>query len=155
MPLINIKNDKIGIGKIPNTTSSLEIEESWKVSGFFPIGSLYFNINNINPSIYFGGTWIRWGQGRVLIGVDENDSDFYEAELEGGASTHTLTSEEMPQHDHLMRRYENSVASGSTDLPLSYTTSGRTAYKSNTIGGGLAHNNLMPFATCYIWKRTA
>ncbi|MGX8835555.1 phage baseplate protein [Amedibacillus sp. YH-ame6] len=34
-------------------------------------------LSTFNPNkIYFGTTWVRHSQGRVLVGVDENDPDF-------------------------------------------------------------------------------
>jgi len=153
MPTFNIKNDKVAIGENASISASLKINENWKVSGYFPVGSLYFNINNINPSNYFGGTWERYAKGRVLVGVDENDSDFQTEGQTGGESTHTLTATEMVSHRHQLRQIQDSVASGSIAMILQ--GSGTIGFESDSVGGGQPHNNLMPFATCYIWKRTA
>ncbi len=42
------------------------------------IGSLYFNTsNNANPSMILGfGTWVRYAQGRALVGIQSSDADF-------------------------------------------------------------------------------
>lgn len=123
---------------------------------YFPIGSIYLSINNINPSKWFDGTWELIAQGRTLVGVDTNDSDFNEPKKTGGAKTHTLSVDEMPAHQH---NQNGSVAnsSGYSNMSLagnSYT-GGETGHKTSKVGGGQAHNNLQPYFTCYIWCRTA
>lgn len=67
----------------------------------YPVGSIYMAVNNVNPSVLFGGTWVAWGSGRVPVGVDTTDSDFNTVEAVGGEKTHTLTVEEMPTHTHI------------------------------------------------------
>ena len=54
----------------------------------YPIGSIYLSVNNINPSEYFGGTWVSWGSGRVPVGVNSSDSSFNTVEKTGGSKTH-------------------------------------------------------------------
>lgn len=34
----------------------------------FPVGAVYITYNNNNPGNFLGGTWVQFGQGRVLIG---------------------------------------------------------------------------------------
>ncbi len=130
------------------------INENWKVTGIYPVGSLYLSINSTNPSIYFGGTWERFANGRVLLGVNEFDSDgdLSAAELTGGEKEHTLTVEEMPSHTHGLSYSSQNRGNGSLGRP---SGSSGSAYISESIGGSLPHNNLMPYATCYIWKRIA
>ena len=82
----------------------------------YPIGSIYLSVNNINPSEYFGGTWVSWGSGRVPVGVS-SDTNFNTVEKTGGSSTHShtisvankaaftsgstaLTVSQMPSHNH-------------------------------------------------------
>jgi len=68
----------------------------------YPVGSLYFNANDgTNPSILLGfGNWEKFGKGKVPVGHDPDDTDFYTAEETGGAKTHTLTEAEIPSHSH-------------------------------------------------------
>lgn len=53
-----------------------------------PIGSIFMSIDDTDPAISLGyGTWLRFAQGRMLIGVDDNDSDFNSAGDIGGFKT--------------------------------------------------------------------
>jgi len=50
----------------------------------YPIGSVYISVINKCPSELFGGIWERICEGKTLIGVDENDTDFNSPEKVGG-----------------------------------------------------------------------
>lgn len=111
------------------------------------------SVSPTNPSTLFGGTWVAWGSGRVPVGVNTSDSNFNTVEKTGGESTHTLTINEIPSHNHFTGIWHRSGGSTAYYAP---TTGNMTAQMgtSNT-GGGYAHNNLQPYITCYMWKRTA
>lgn len=128
----------------------------------YPVGSIYISTSSENPGNIYGGTWEEYAKGRTLVGVDSSDSDFSIVEKLGGEKTHTLTIDEMPSHNHTLTTY--SVNSGTVDATaphLIYKDYTNTAYKSegyywmSNAGGSQAHNNLQPYITTYIWKRTA
>jgi hypothetical protein len=55
-----------------------------------PVGGIHLSVSNTDPAVGFGyGVWSRIGGGRVLIGVQEADPDFEDAELTGGAKAVT------------------------------------------------------------------
>lgn len=65
------------------------------------IGKVIIDIANINPATYLGfGTWELFGQGKCLVGVDVNDTDFNTILKTGGEKKHTLTVSETPSHTH-------------------------------------------------------
>ena len=122
----------------------------------YPVGSIYMSVNNVNPSTFFGGTWVAWGSGRVPVGVNASDSNFNTVEKTGGESTHTLTTNEMPNHSHLYPYYNQHMATTPTGGGDWYTDNGRqNDANTSAVGGGQPHNNLQPYITCYMWKRTA
>lgn len=164
----------------------------------YPIGSIYMSVNDTNPATFLGGTWERWGQGRVPVGVDENDTIFEEAGKEGGEQKHRLTIDEMPNHRHIGQYTETrtytthaqtptdppsqaiEVYQGTREVEVQYNvvkdnvsttafyTSGSgpindifysekvtSTYGVADDGGDIPHNNLQPYITCYMWKRTA
>ena len=124
----------------------------------YPVGSVYMTfskeVTEITLKANFGGTWERTANGRVLVGVDDKDEDFKEGITNKGKKIHTLTVTEMPAHSHYMTKslQEDGVmhrmyGAGDTWVGLSNIT--------KSSGGGGSHNNLQPYMTCYIWKRTA
>ena len=149
----------------------------------YPVGSIYMSIKDVDPSTFLGGTWERWGQGRVPVGVDVDasdppDTDFATAGKEGGEKQHTLTTSETPTHTHdISVKPDRSGYGGSiyitTEqgsyvkyLPTANSTNNRIGLEAglgspnsvvlmSNIGGDKPHNNLQPYITCYMWKRTA
>lgn len=51
---------------------------------FYPVGSIYESVKSDNPSTFMGGTWVRFGNGRVTIGLDESEAYYNTPEKEGG-----------------------------------------------------------------------
>lgn len=122
----------------------------------YPVGSIYMSVNSTNPSMFLGGTWEAWGSGKVPVGVDSLDNDFSEVEKSGGEKTHKLTIDEMPSHIH---SFQATPSSDMGDQPYKIlssvdATGASTVRVTNASGGGKPHNNLQPYITCYMWKRT-
>lgn len=181
----------------------------------YPVGAVFMSTVNTNPGTYLGGTWERWGSGRVPVGVDSSDSDLNSAGKTGGEKTHTLSTAEMPSHSHAKgtlatssagahehnvsgtaasagththKGWNRNVYSGGGNHAALVTTgtssssatqkdvassagahehsvSGTAASAGNhshtisgstaSAGSGNAHNNMPPYITCYMWRRTA
>lgn len=121
----------------------------------YPIGSIYMSINNVSPATFLGGTWEAL-QDRFLIGAG-ND---YAVNSTGGSTTHTLTIDEIPSHNHTIA--ERLVvwdtpnltalnnASYSGPMKLREANNGLT----NNTGSGQAHSIMNPYLAVYMWKRT-
>lgn len=67
-----------------------------------PVGSIYQSVVNADPGLLFGGTWQRYGKGRVAVGLNTADTDFSAAGKTGGAKTVPLTAAQMPAHKHTL-----------------------------------------------------
>ena len=120
------------------------------VDKIYPVGSIYMSVNSTNPGTLFGGTWQRI-EGRFLLGA----SSTYGAGSTGGEASHTLTVNEIPPHNH--NTPMNSVDAFNKNSTIVGTT-GYGIYQWNpggTTGGGASHNNMPPYLSVYIWKRTA
>jgi microcystin-dependent protein len=72
----------------------------WLANLIFPVGSIRMTVSAADESAFLGGTWMRWGTGRVPVGVNTSDSNFNSVEKTGGSSTHALSAAEMPSHNH-------------------------------------------------------
>lgn len=115
----------------------------------YPVGSIYISVNSTNPSVYFGGSWEQI-KDRFLLAC----GDTYNNGIFGGEAKHKLTVNEMPSHTHkyLLSYGGNDPASG---FNYGNTMAGLfDAAFSKSAGGSQAHNNMPPYFTVYIWKRT-
>jgi microcystin-dependent protein len=82
---------EIDAGPVTGSVTALDV---------MPIGFIYMSVLPTSPQSFFGGTWTRIGQGRVLVGQDSTQTEFDTAEETGGEKTHTITSGELPAHTH-------------------------------------------------------
>ena len=145
------------------------IGSNFVLDNVYPVGSIYMNVNSTNPGTLFGGTWEQI-QGRFLLGM----SSSYPAGSSGGESTHTLTESEMPSHNHKFAAIAGSDGNAFSDFPQqAQINAAGTAYPSHPafpkgadwssyggitiepVGGSQPHNNMPPYLSVYIWKRTA
>lgn len=122
------------------------------------VGDIIFSTSDENPSTIYGGTWVAWGKGQVPVGVDTSDSDFNTVEKTGGEKEHTLTVDEMPSHTHAQYVTSDNVSGGG--IRVDYTKDGTSlpylqGINTGSSGGNQPHNNIQPYITCYMWKRTA
>lgn len=118
------------------------------------VGDIIFSTSDENPSTIYGGTWVAWGKGQVPVGVDTSDSDFNTVEKTGGEKEHTLTVGEMPSHKHDFGQQFATTSNLSGEYGYYMIAGTQTDVIKNT-GGNQPHNNLQPYITCYMWKRTA
>lgn len=128
----------------------------------YPVGSIYMSANNVSPATFLGGTWEQI-KDRFLLSA----GDTHSAGSTGGEATHTLNVNEIPSHTHIQNAHNHEIEyAGTSGTGYGFVdsgkarssgmkyTSGTTATNQNT-GGGQAHNNMPPYLTVYMWKRTA
>ena len=118
----------------------------------YPVGSIYFNAAvATNPATLLGfGTWAAYGGGRVMVGVHSSGT-FDGLNETGGAETHTLSTAELPSHTHTYGKSTTSEAMSIDDIG---GLRGAATANTGATGGGDAHNNIQPYITVYMWKRT-
>ena len=137
------------------------------------------SVNAVDPKLLFGGTWEQL-KDKFLLGAGST----YANGSTGGASTHSLTTSEMPSHRHGLSSCNEgewkddydwvkplgntasggAKASGAVAEMCIYTGMGQryvTAYGAakdgyimEAVGGGIAHNNMPPYLVVNMWKRT-
>ena len=123
----------------------------------YPVGSIYINAAvATNPGTLLGfGTWVAFGAGRVMVGIDASQTEFDTLEETGGAKTHTLTIDEMPSHNHNNPKgCKPPTNSNDVDITGGNGTTITDNIVTDNTGGGQAHNNLQPYIVVYMWKRT-
>jgi len=74
----------------------------------FPVSSIFISVVSTNPATLLGyGTWTAFGTGRMMVGLDLNDSDYNTAEQTGGAKTHTQTVAEIATHTPVINAHNH------------------------------------------------
>ena len=144
----------------------------------YPVGSIYMTTEkDVNPSTFLGGTWERWGQGRVPVGVDANDADFATVEKVGGIKSdsfnhnhRTISAVDDEAYYYLRSKSIRTPSSGGdiisvASFELTNIEGGSGPDNWNNITTGRAPvqggnpsttvTTLQPYITCFMWKRTA
>ena len=99
-------------------------------------------------------------RGRIPVGLDSTDGDFDTLGEEGGEKNHTLSTDEMPSHNHTQSSHAHTIKFGGTTPGTSLAIGvGRGSYVGDaydygvvpiapaiqSTGGGSAHNNVQPY----------
>jgi hypothetical protein len=127
----------------------------------YPVGAIFTTVTAYADSAAVvsaigGTTWVAFGAGKVLIGLDSGDTDFDTIEETGGSKTHTLTTSEMPAHSHTVAGGARNFSTQGTGGSGAGDEGGFTYYAAtDNTGGGSAHTIVQPYITVYMWKRTA
>ena len=146
----------------------------------FPIGSIYLSVENVNPSRYFGGTWVQISGG-FIYGVQNSISNSsITGTSTGGPSNnktgnssksstdgHTLTIAEIPSHSHVLWMAWEAGRSWGGNWTYNADKSGGSHVTNATGGDGAhshgmahthslnSHTHAIPYFGVFVWKRTA
>jgi hypothetical protein len=116
---------------------------------YYPIGSIYISVNDINPSEYFGGTWEQITDDAYLKIVSSNAGS-----LGGTSSDHKIPISSMPSHSHWYTEYNGNLTT-TDQVAGNGVVSTRNPHTESTsdTGGGQAYYPY--YLGIYVWKRTA
>lgn len=161
-----ITNDRTNAPSIHSVREA--VNNNWLT--IYPVGSIYMNVNNVDPSLLFGGTWTQIKDKFLL-----SSGDIYNNGATGGTSehnytpsgtvgNHTLTLAEMPAHDHGIKAGIGNVTTGTAEvlIPTNVYSGGFI----NGVGDSQPHNhgfsgvatkfdNMPPYLAVNVWVRTA
>lgn len=128
-----------------------------------PVGSLYLDTVDRNPSDLFGGTWVEYAQGRALVGAGSYTDTAgtimdFEPNQSFGFWQATLTEKNLPAHTHNIATAANGVAEAGTIIQRGYQAS--TSVKQvTTVAAGYTDPTpidiIQPSVAVYVWLRTA
>ena len=102
---------------------------SLSLDKIYPVGSIYISTNITTASDIskkFGGTWEAYGTGKTLVGVDTSNTNFNAVSKTGGSSTTTLTTSNLPSHNHSIPALSGTAAATGSGYSIGYTSSSRT-----------------------------
>ena len=166
----------------PALATGITAAEVWNLikaealNSTYPIGAIYTAITSGSPQAVFGGTWVSFGQGRVLVGHDDSsvpDSDFVASSTDGSSvlvggakTTDVAVSTTVPRDGWGNEQSGNAMAepntagrlitgdgsteSGETMESLAHASGDRTFTSATS-----AVSTLQPYVVVYMWKRTA
>ena len=143
------------------------------MTAIYPVGHVYTSVVSTNPASLLAGmsgtTWVAFGSGKTLVGLDSSDSSFNQIEETGGSKTDnttsgstTLTIAQMPSHTHTLTPViQSSIATDGEPNRVSGGTANNGNVTASPTGGGGGHTHtnshsiLQPYIVVYFWKRTA
>lgn len=179
---ISVSDNTLTVYKGDGSATNLDIISFDQI---YPIGAIYMSIVSTNPATLFKiGNWEALPAGRVLLAQGTSTWGVnYSAGSTGGEDKHTLTVSESAPHNHTgnattsgsththaltMRASHGKSGNGGVprfgdgDIWSDYKTQNLSAAGEhshaitiNNSGGGQAHNNMQPYLSVYMWKRTS
>jgi hypothetical protein len=153
-----------------STTAYTDAAIAAAKQALYPVGSIYINAGvTTNPATLLGfGTWVAFGAGRVMVGLNGSDSLFDTLEETGGSKdaivvshTHSITD---PGHNHsvvIQTESTDDIDYFNTGVPYlsnrSTTTTGTATTGITIASAGVSgtNANLQPYIAVAMWKRTA
>lgn len=159
-PLVNNATDAdLWGGQLNSNWDDLdtELKSIEDTAGRLPVGSVYMNASDsTNPATLLGyGTWTALGVDRVLIGHGST----YTAGGTGGSNTQTLSTSNMPSHDHTFSKGVGGWSGlAANSSPMTSDLFSNTTYTNNLInnsGSGSSFSIVQAYEVVYMWKRTA
>lgn len=179
---ISVSDNTLTVYKGDGSATNLDIISFDQI---YPIGAIYISTVSTNPAILFKiGNWEALPAGRVLLAQGTSTWGVnYSAGSTGGEDKHTLTVSESASHNHTgsattsgsthihaLTMQASHGKSGNGGVPRFSDGDMWSAYKTqnlsaagehshaitiNNSGGGQAHNNMQPYLSVYMWKRTS
>lgn len=161
--------------KLQYYTTKLKLEMQKKINSALPLGSIipfagskapdtylfcdgsevsrteYADLFNIIGTMYGegdGSTTFNLPnmKGRIPVGSNPSDNDFKTLGKMIGEKTHTLTTDEMPAHNHTFdyNNWDLGYTSGSNPMTCTNITGNLNIKSTKNTGGSQAHNNIQP-----------
>jgi len=129
----------------------------------YPIDSIVYRHDTVNPGTYLPGVWASVGAGRFVVGTGLLDSTTYLAGTTGGDLNRRvfLTEAQGPTHNHgptVANTFVVYDGEGGQLLPTGDGGTANTRASASTTanaGDGDAHENRPPWLVLTVWRRTS
>lgn len=167
---LHVLDNAVGaaIGKYCETPGMFQLPDDWttnvnagKLGGLtlaelldrvFPVGRIFFTMDDTNPASLYGGTWELIAQGTFLMAAGISNP----VGSTGGEARVSLTEDEIPLHYHEINARSGATSLGAWGVAAMPSNTGTAAtFNSGYAGGGQSHENLPPYLAVYMWRRTA
>ena len=115
----------------------------------YPVGAVYVSWSSTSPASLFGGTWTP---------ITGRFPYFNAGTGTGGSNTTSLSSGNMPSHNHAVATgLENNGTGANVGVAILYNIhhGGAGTLYTNSTGSGSSFNNMPSYQTLYAWRRTA
>ena len=132
----------------------------------YPVNSIYISTNSTSPASLYGGSWERYGTGRVLVSADDSDTDFTAGKTGGkknydvARDTDLAVSIAIDSNALVLFNTRGDVHSAAAfHVGGSMPTGHPIDWNDKSIRSGQKVHGTMttvqPYVAVYIWRRTA
>lgn len=132
----------------------------------YPVNSIYISTNSTSPASLYGGSWERYGTGRVLVSADDSDTDFTAGKTGGkknydaAKDTNLSVSIAIDSNSLMLFNSRGEVHEASAfAVGASMLTSHAINWNDTSVRKGQKvhgiHSAVQPYVAVYIWRRTA
>lgn len=143
------------------TTATSALEKSISVESqlnniyneLYPINTIVIKNDNNDYSNWLNFKWNKISQGKVLVGIEESDSDFDSIGKTGGEKKHTMTINELVEHTHVTEFQGNYGQADSFYGVASNTGIDGENVRTKTTGGSQPFNIMQPYQVVAYWVR--
>lgn len=135
--------------------------EQYRLLTEIAIGDLYLTtVQSRDPATFLGyGTWVRFGEGRVMLGFSTTDPTFDTALATGGSKTATIDRGYLPAEginiNIPVRTGGGGTPTTTPALDRNQTDSGTATLTTENLGSGNPLPILNPYIVVCFWLRTA
>lgn len=113
---------------------------------YYPVGSIYMSVNNVNPTNFFGGTWEQI-KDRFLLACGST----YSAGSTGGSANKLISQDNLPERTMARLLVSNKNGCGCNNGVNGWAN---ICLADAGVINSQPFNIMPPYLAVYVWKRT-
>lgn len=117
--------------QILDLEKKVETNENTRLDKTYPVGTIFKTTTYSTTSQLanaMGGKWEVYGSGKTLVGINTSDSNFNTVDKTVGSSTTTLSTSNIPSHNHSIPALSGTAASNGAHTHNVYVYYGQSGY---------------------------